>query len=382
MKLICTQENLKKATASAERAVGRQSTLPILGNFLLETENGRLKLSATNLEIGVMVRVGAKVESEGRITIPARLMSNFIGNLPAGDTVLLESEGQTLKISSGGYQVKIKGLDAQEFPIIPQQKSTVFLQLPAQRFKTALSRLLPCVALSETRLELTGVNMIFSDSELHMAATDSFRLAEEILPLDKANLEEMRAFLPEGSCIIPSATLVEVLRVISPETKEVRLAFEDNQIFFEVDGVQILSRLISGRFPDYKQIIPTQFVTRAVVSKEILSRAVKIATAFTSQASQEVVFRVRPEEGKMVVESRSQEMGENQTHLEAETSGPAPLDLVFTPRYILDGINAMATSKVAFLANESTTPAAFKMVDEESGEIVDGYVYIIMPIRN
>jgi DNA polymerase-3 subunit beta len=382
MKLICTQENLKKAIASAERAVGRQTTLPILGNFLLETENGRLKLSATNLEIGVIARLGAKVEGEGRITIPARLLSNFIGNLPAGDTVLLESEGQTLRVSSGNYQVKIKGLDAQEFPIIPQHKGDSFLLLPAQKLKAALSRLLSCVALNETRIELTGVNMIFSGNDVHLAATDSFRLAEEVLSLDAANVEEMRAFLPEGSCIIPSATFVEVLRVIGPETKEVRLAFEDNQIFFEVDGVQVLSRLISGRFPDYKQIIPAQFAYQAIVTKEALMRAVKIATAFTSQASQELVFRIRPEEGKLVVESRSQEMGENQTMLEADVAGSAPLDIVFTPRYILDGINAIATSKVAFLANESATPAAFKMVDEESGEVLGSYVYIIMPIRN
>lgn len=382
MKLICTQENLKKAIASAERAVGRQSTLPILGNFLLETENGRLKLSATNLEIGVIARVGAKVEGEGRITVPARLMSNFISNLPAGDTVLLESDGQALKIASGGYQVKIKGLDAQEFPIIPQQKGEEALILPAQKFKTALSRLLPCVALNETRIELTGVNMIFTDSELHLAATDSFRLAEEVISLDPAQMEEARALLPQGSCILPAATLVEVLRVVSPETKEVRLAFEDTQIFFEVDGVQVLSRLISGRFPDYKQIIPAQFSQQVILAKEALLRAVKIATVFTSQASQEVVFRTRPEEGKLVVESRSQEMGENQTMLEAEMIGSIALDLVFNPRYVLDGINATATSRIAVLANDNSTPAAFKMVDEESGETMGGFVYIIMPIRN
>jgi DNA polymerase-3 subunit beta len=382
MKLICTQENLKKAIAGAERAVGRQSTLPILGNFLLETENGRLKLSATNLEIGVIVRIGAKVESDGRITIPAKLLSNFVVNLPAGDTVLLEAEGQTLKVASGGYQVKIKGLDAQEFPIIPQHKGGSFLNLPAQRLKAALSRLLPCVALNETRLELTGVNMIFSGADLYLAATDSFRLGEEVLSLDPANVEEVGPSLPEGSCIIPSATLVEVLRVVGPDTKEVRLAFEENQIFFEVDGVQVLSRLISGRFPDYRQIMPERFGCRAVLAKEALLRAVKIATAFTSQASQEVVFRIRPEEGCMVVESRSQEMGENRTTIEAEMTGSAPLDIVFTPRYILDGINAIATPKVAFLANESVTPAALRMVDEETGEVSSNYVYVIMPIRN
>lgn len=382
MKLICTQENLRKAIAAAERAVGRQSTLPILGNFLLETENGRLKLSATNLEIGVIARVGAKIESDGRITIPAKLMSNFISNLPSGDTIILESEGQSLKISSGGYQVKIKGLDAQEFPLIPQHHGTQFLTIPAQALRSALAKLLPCVALNEARLELTGVNIIFGESSMCLASTDSFRLAEEIIALDGTNITEVSSTFPQGPCIIPAATFSEVSRVINPESKEVKLAFEDNQIFFEVDGVQILSRLVSGKFPDYRQIIPEQFALQAIVSKDDLLRAVKIATVFTSQTSQELVFRVDPEEGQIVIESRSQEMGENQTVLPADITSEIPLEMVFNPKYILDGINTISTSRIALLANESTTPAALKTVDEETGLVVGEYIYIIMPIRN
>lgn len=382
MKLICTQENLRKAIAAAERAVGRQSTLPILGNFLLETENGRLKLSSTNLEIGVIARVGAKIESDGRITIPAKLMSNFVSNLPSGDTIVLESEGQSLKISSGGYHVKIKGLDAQEFPLIPQHHGTQFLTIPAQPLRIALAKLLPCVALNEARLELTGVNIIFGEASMCLAATDSFRLAEESIALDVANVASVSSTFPQGSCIIPAATFSEVARVVSPESKEVKLAFEENQIFFEVDGVQILSRLVSGKFPDYKQIIPEQFALQAIVSKEDLLRAVKIATVFTSQTSQELVFRVDSAEGHIVIESRSQEMGENQTVLSAEITSDIPLEMVFNPRYILDGINTIATSRVGLLANESTTPAALKTVNEETGAISGEYVYIIMPIRN
>lgn len=382
MKLICTQENLRKAIAAAERAVGRQSTLPILGNFLLETENGRLKLSATNLEIGVIARVGAKIESDGRITIPAKLMSNFISNLPSGDTIVLESEGQSLKISSGGYSVKIKGLDAQEFPLIPQHHSVQFLNIPAQPFRAALSKLLPCVALNEARLELTGVNIIFSENSMTLAATDSFRLAEEVVVLNSDNVSSVASSFPQGSCIIPAATFSEVSRVISPESREVKLAFEDNQIFFEIDGVQILSRLVSGKFPDYKQIIPEQFALQAVVSKEDLLRAVKIATVFTSQTSQELVFRVDPEESHIIIESRSQEMGENQTVLPADIVSGSSLEMVFNPKYILDGINTISTSRIALLANESTTPAALKAVDEEGGELKFDSIYIIMPIRN
>lgn len=382
MKLICTQENLRKAIAAAERAVGRQSALPVLGNFLLETENGRLKLSATNLEIGVIARIGAKIESEGRITVPAKLMSNFVSNLPAGDTIALEVDGQSLKIYSGGYRVKIKGLDAQEFPIIPRYRGEDFLHLQAQTFKAALSRLLPCVAQNEARLELTGVHILFDESSLCLAATDSFRLAEETLLTEKENMDQMRASFPQGSCIIPATTLIEVARVISPETKILNLAFEENQIFFEVDGVQILSRLVSGRFPDYKQIIPGQFSLSAIVSREELVRAVKIATVFTSQTSQDLVVRIDVDEHRIVIESRSQEMGENSTVLAADIEGTASLELLFNPRYLLDGINTVGTDRIALLANESMTPAALKAVNAESNALPGDYVYIIMPIKN
>jgi DNA polymerase-3 subunit beta len=139
---------------------------------------------------------------------------------------------------------------------------------------------------------------------------------------------------------------------------------------------------VSGKFPDYRQIIPEQFALQAIVSKDDLLRAVKIATVFTSQTSQELVFRVDPEEGQIVIESRSQEMGENQTVLTADITSEIPLEMVFNPKYILDGINTIATSRIALLANESTTPAALKTVDEETGLVVGEYIYIIMPIRN
>ncbi len=367
----------------AERAIGRQGTLPILGNFLLETENGRMKLSATNLEIGVVARIGAKVESDGRITIPAKLLSNFIANLPTGETVTLEKkEGMALSISAGQYQVKIKGQDAQEFPIIPQSKGGPSLMLPATALRAALGRLLPSVAINEARLELTGINVIFAEDRIVLAATDSFRLAEETVFLEKDTEQaDLDQFLAQGACIVPASTFVELARVIGPENHALRLIAEENQLFFEVDGVQIISRLVSGKFPDYKQIIPSEFRTRITIDKEQLLRAVRIASVFTSQGVQEIVLRVRPEEQQILVESRSQEVGENRTAVSAGIVGSEPIDLVFNPRYLIDGINAIVSSKLVFLANESFSPVAMKSVDGE-GVVQEGFVYIIMPIKN
>lgn len=382
MKLICTQENLRRAIAVAERAVGRQGTLPILGNLLLETEHGRLKVSATNLEIGVVARVGAKVETEGKITVSAKLLGNFVANLPAGETVALEAEGTTLLVMAGRYRVRIKGLDAQEFPIIPQSKDGATLDLPAQDLKAALGRLLPCVALNEARVELTGVNMLFSDAQVCLAATDSFRLAEEEVALDPAaDRSGVGAFVEQGPRVVPSATLAELVRAITPESRRVRVISEESQLFFEVDGVEIISRLVSGRFPDYRQIIPTEFGSRVFVDRESLLRAVRIASVFMSQGLQEIVFHVRPGERQLLVESRSQEVGENQTAIEADIEGAEDIDLIFNPRYIVDGLNAVMTPTVALLANGDSSPVVLRMTDDGHA-LRPGFVYVVMPVRN
>ncbi|QQS21008.1 MAG: DNA polymerase III subunit beta [Candidatus Moraniibacteriota bacterium] len=232
MKLVCTQENLKRAIGYAERVTGRQSSLPILGNFLLETESGRLKLSATNLEIGVVARVGAKVEREGSLTVPAKILSQFVVNLPETEVVTLEEKDQALSVSCAGYRVKIKGLPASEFPIMPQKKAGVATELPAEALKRALSRLLPCVATQETRLELTGVNFLFEKERVRLAATDSFRLSEEILPFSAPlEAEVLEAFSAGGSLILPSTTLLEVSRAIGVQQKMIRMTLEENQIF-------------------------------------------------------------------------------------------------------------------------------------------------------
>ncbi|MEK7181679.1 MAG: DNA polymerase III subunit beta [Patescibacteria group bacterium] len=380
MKLVCTQENLSKAISQIERVTGRQATLPILSNFLLETEKGRLKLSATNLEIGVVAYIGAKIEREGKITIPAKLLGNFIHNLPGGEVVALEVDNQQLKIESVGYSVKIKGMDGKDFPIIPQFQKEYFFSLPAQELKSALSRLLFCVSTNEARLELTGINLTFLEKELHLAATDSFRLAEEIIPLGDLGKGYTAFQSTTSSFILPSATLNEISRIISPESTEVKVALEENQIFFEVDNIQVISRLINGKYPDYKQIIPSEFSLEVSLEKDLLQRAIRIASSFSSYNSGEIALVFHPIEKTCTIVSQSQEIGENTSVLDIETiRGEAPLTLVFNPRYVLEGIGVLTGDRVAFLANTGTSPAAFRML--EGGSLKQNYLYILMPIR-
>lgn len=379
MKLLCTQENLIHAINILERVVGKQSTLPILGNFLLETNKGRLKLSATNLEIGVIAYVGAKIEKEGRITVPAKLLSNFIHNIPTQEVISLEIEGNFLKVISGEYEMRIRGLDAKDFPLIPQYEGEYFFSLPAQTLRMAFSKLLPCVSLTDSRLELTGVQCLFLEKEIHFAATDSFRLGEQVFTFSGVEGNSgYQSFIQEhSSFIIPAETLHELQRSIMPESEWVEVALKENQLFFQVDDIQIISRLINGKYPDYKQIIPSKFLCSVSFDREALLRAVRAGSVFSSSASGEITLKILPHEGKVMISSLSQEVGENKAMVAAHIEGGEEMLISFHPKYILDGLNVLQSDQVLFQCNTPHTPVAFR-TSLDSG---DGFLYIVMPIR-
>ena len=383
MKIICTQENFKKAIYNTERVIGKQTTLPILENILLETEKGMLKFSATNLEIGVFLKIGAKIEKEGKITIPAKLISNFINNLPIGENIQIETDNQTLKIKSGGYKANIKGLGAQDFPIIPELGDDFLFSFNGDDLQKAIPKLLTCVSVDGARPELNGINVVFGKEGVNLAATDSFRLLEVETKIKKENNERFEVFVSKtNSIIIPASTLAEVFRVISPETQEVRVAIEENQIFFQIDNVRIVSRLVNGKYPEYKQIIPKEFSTKAMIDRDDLLRAVKIAGFFTNKSG-EVNFKLKSKEGELEITAQSEEKGENKTQIKASIVG-LDQEIVFNPRYLTDGIGAITTPKIAFLANSGSSPVVLRMVSEkdEKIEIDENLTYVVMPIKN
>ena len=381
MKLTCTQENFKKAIYSTERVVGKQITLPILQNILLETDHGMLKISATNLEIGVFLKIGAKIEQEGAITVPAKLLSNFVNNLPSESTVSLEVKDQTLFIESGSSKAQIKGLGSQDFPIIPEMDGDFLFSLPAQETKEAIPKLSVCVSLDSSRPELTGFDVVLEKDVVRMAATDSFRLAEAIIELKKTGGQAYDLFLEKtNSVIVPLNTFLEVFRVIGNDTQEINVGIEESQIFFQVDNVRIVSRLINGKYPEYRQIIPQKFATKVLLEKDSALRAVKIAGVFTSNKTGEVMFNVNPVVNSVTVASRAEEVGENSTVLDAEIDGQAQ-EAVFNPKYMADGLGAIATPKFFLLMNSGASAAVIRMATDKKEEIPT-YTYIIMPIKN
>ncbi len=380
MKLICTQENFKKAISNVGRVAGKQIILPILENILLEAEQGTLKISATNLEIGITLKLRAKIEEEGKITIPARVISDFAANLPGYDTISLKMTDSILEAVSGEYRARIKGLGAQEFPIIPEPEGEFLFAVPAGELKDSISRLLTCVAVDSSRPELSGVNISFFEGEIHLAATDSFRLTEAIIPIEKT--ENYKIFTPKTpSIIVPAQTLAEVLRVADDDSQKIMVTVEENQIFFQLGSIRIVSRLINGKYPEYKHIIPREFATQAMIPKEELAGAVKIASIFAGNKSGEVTFSINSKDKKIAIEAQSAEAGENETQLSAEISGPNQ-KVVFNPRYILDGINSVTTPSLALLVNGGSTPAVIRMMSEKDKKPIENCTYVVMPIKS
>ncbi len=383
MKLTCTQEKFKKAISNSERVVSKQNTLPILNNILFETEGGGLKISATNLEIGISNQIGAKIEKEGKITIPAKLISNFINNLPSGENIQIELDGQSLKIKSGPSKAIIKGLLADEFPLLPKKSSEYILTLSSVKLKSIITKVISCVAFNETRQELTGINLIFKEKEIYFASTDSFRLVENKLLLEEKNIKPgYEDFIAKkDSIIIPANTFAELARIVNGEIEEeINIAIEDGQIFFEIDGVHMVSRLINGKYPEYKHIMPKDFQTRIVGDKSNIQGAVKMASVFSKTKNSEIVFKIDSETNKFFIEARSVECGENSTELIVDIVGPSQ-EIVFNAKYLLDGINIINTNKIAILMNNASSPVAIKEVDEKTGEVLEEYVYIVMPIK-
>lgn len=387
MKLTCTQENFKKAIINSERIVSKQNTLPVLNNILLEANKGYLKIAATNLEIGIEIKIGAKVENEGRITIPAKLLSSFSTNLIDGENIELEMVAQSLKIKNGLTKAVIKGFSTEDFPLIPQKSSEAVLGISIIKLRDIFSKIIISVAHNDARQELSGVNIVFTDNVLFFASTDGFRLSEYSLNLKDCeyDVDFYKLFLEKTkSIIIPANTLIELNRIISSNVDDnsvVKIFIEDGQIFFEFDGVKIVSRLINGKYPEYKHIMPENYKTTIIGEKKALQNALKIAGVFVNSKSSEVVLKIDPTAKKVFIDTKSVEVGENSTEIKFEAQGESQ-EVVFNLKYLLEGINAITTVNLALLANSDSSPVALKEISENTKEILAGFTYIVMPIKN
>ena len=374
MKVSCLQENLAKGLGIVGRAVSPRSTLPVLGNVLLATDAGRLKLSATNLEVGISCWIGGKVEQEGAITVPARTFIDRVNALPP-DRVDLElvARTQTLNVRAGRSESNIKGIDAEEFPIVPVREGEGGIPIDPDALRTAIQQVAFAAATDESRPILTGVLAKFEGSVLTLAAADGFRLSVRSVPLDQPVSDPF-------SIIVPARALIELGRVSSEQKDPVVVAITParNQVLFEMTDIVLVSQLIDGNFPDYRQIIPDGLSTHTVVDTGAFLKACKTALIFARDAAHIGRLHVKPDSdlapGHMIVSATSAETGDDVSELDASIQGDE-IEIAFNVRYLIDVLSVTGTPQVALDTTTSSSPGVIRPVGDSD------FTHVIMPMH-
>ena len=374
MKVSCLQENLAKGLSIVGRAVSTRSTLPVLGNVLLATDNGRLKLSATNLEIVITCWIGAKVEEEGSITVPSRTLNDLVSTLPQDRVdLLLNEQTQTLHVSCLRTEANIKGIDAQEFPLVPEPDRDNRIRVETDVFKQMISQVAFSAATDDTRPILTGVSATFEESQLLMAATDGFRLSVRSAHIP-GYVEATQAI------IIPANALKELSRIMPDEADAIYISLPTgrNQIIFDMENIVLVSQLIDGNFPDYSPIIPKRMTTRTVLSTADFRKACKTAEIFARESSHTARVRIEPGDeitpGHAVVAATSSETGDNVAQIDANVDGE-PIEIAFNVKYMTDVLNVIDTPQVAIETTNPMEPGVLKPVGDND------FIHIIMPMH-
>ncbi len=359
------QENLLKALVRTGRIVSSKPQLPIVQNVLLMGENGRLKVTATNLEVTETAWVGAKVEKEGGICVSSRLLSEFVLTLPQ-DTVHMTVQDGSLLVACNGFRATIPGVSAKEFPPVPSVEKKDKSPLEKEMIIDALHRVLFAAATDEGRPLLTGVRIIRREDEVVIAATDGYRLSVKRLKMAQKSPLDL---------IVPARALSEVLKVGQEEKGAEVLAMttpEDGQLTFIIGDTEIHTRLIDGEYPNFEKIIPTTHTTRALIDKEKLVRAVKSAAIFARDNANIVRFHI--ENQTLTVSANTPQIGENAIDLEAKIDGEGG-DVAFNSRFLLEFLTNFSEDELLFEMTGSLNPGVFKPVKDDS------YVHIIMPVR-
>ncbi len=363
MKVTVTQENLNRALAAVSRVASTKTSLPILSNILLKTENNRLLLAATNLEIASTYYVGAKVISEGSLTIPARLVSEFVSNLPKGN-VDLTVDGSKLNIVSGNYKSTINGVASDEFTALPSIEPTSSFSLPTNLLKQAIAQTIVTASHDDTRPVLTGVLCHSLDGKLFMAATDGYRLAERMVIKTK---DEIKA-------LIPATTLQEISRVVPDDCDEVELLFDESQVRFKMGDVEVTSRLIDGNYPDYRQLIPKETEIVAVVNTSELTRITKIASLFARESGGSITLHTDPVKHVVSIHSVASQLGENTSETESQVEKEGSVTL--NSRYLIEALGCVESDTITFGFSGKLAPCVIRPVGDDS------YQHIVMPLKS
>jgi len=376
VKITCKQQDLNRGLSIVSHAVSNRSTLPILANILLATDNGRLKLSATNLEIGINCWVDCQVHEEGSTTVPAKLFTDFVNSLSQTSVdIAVPDDSNKMNIKSEDSSANIKGMDSSEFPMIPSAEGgepPVILE--ASMLKEMIAEVVIAASEDESRPVFTGVLVQVGNEQVTFAAADAFRLAVRSAPLPGDNTSH-------GDILIPARTLSELARIL-PSEGAVQMIVTPNrsQVLFHTEQIDLVSRLIEGNFPNYRQIIPKEHTTRAVVDTKTFAARVKSAALFARDSSN--IARVKIdggdgsglEAGVVTIEATAEDLGDNVGVLNAAIDGPEQ-QIIFNVKYLADVLAVIGTPEVAIEVNAATKPGVIKPIGHAD------YTYVIMPMH-
>lgn len=375
MRVTCLQENLHRALATAGRAVASKSTLPILGNFLLHATGDSFVITATNLEMGIRYTIPAKVEEEGKVTLQARVLNDFVASLPSGEMELLNDQGPlTVLVRQGSTQAHVRGIDPDDFPPLAEHagEGTVLNVDPAD-LREAIEHVVFAAASDDSRPVLAGVQVEVNGDKMTLAAADGFRMSVRTITLDSVVDGEV-------SIIVPARAMQEISRVLSDATEPVRLSITPNatQLYVELPDILFFTRLIDGTFPDLKQIIPTTWNTRSVVPRDVVLDAARRAAIFARSANDVVKFEIAPpsdtlEMGQITITANAADTGDNRDDVDAQVEGE-PTQIAFNGRYLTDVLSVMRSPSVAFELQGSNAAGVIKP------EGSDDFVHVIMPM--
>ncbi len=364
MRLQVTQQNLNRALSTVARVANTRNQLPILANVLIKTSENRLSISATNLDIAITQYLGAKVVEEGSITVPARLMQDFISSLPDG-VIELKLDDTKLNIKTDKYQSVVNGVLADDFPVMPAIEGGDTFEVDSSALRRALQQVVFAASTDESRPVLTGVLLRGSGNELHLAATDSYRLAEKTLQVKLTK---------DVNLLVPATAMQDLLRILGDSDEPVSVTYDDQQVLFQVADVELVARLLDGTYPDYQKLIPAQFEVSATLKRTELLNVTKVSSLFARESAGSITIEVDETEKQLSIHSIASQLGENTASANGEVYGNGTITL--NSRYLLDALGAISDDDVIFSFNGKLEPTVVR--SSKTGD----YVHVIMPLKS
>ncbi len=374
MKISVLQENLAKALLYVNRAVSVRPNIPVLANVLIEADKGKIKLSATNLEVGIALWIGAEVAEPGKLTVSAKLLTEFINSLKKGKIDAYIQE-QMFEVNFVDNTAQFFIIPADDFPKVPQAEGEVLLEINAFEFADAISKTSFSAGLDESRPVLTGVLMVAKEKSLTLVGVDGFRLSRKIIDLNKVIKQD------EFKEIVPAKSLIEIeklIREVGDDKTMVQVYYlgAKNQLLFKIGDIEFSTRLIEGEFPDYEKIIPSESIVKFTVSREEMVNVIKIASIFARNViGNKTRFKIIPEDKKLSLSASVIDIGKNESKLDLIDASGEEFETGYNIKFLNDMVNAIKSKEIKFESKGAQSPGVFLDPDDKN------YIHIIMPMR-